>query len=601
MAGTQKQVKYGLQFPKKWTVLDIELYCFKIGHSPEKGGLGKAEHWWKFVGYVWGKNNIVGNKSKFFIRNPWSEDIINELCEQKYVAVGGAAGTTKSETLALWHLVNYLADARNYLGVMLSTSLKEARKRIWGSLIDFIRAVPAFSTVLKIVDSQGIVRYESPAFKASDRAALALVAAEQSQEKDAIKKLIGMHNKKVFVTADELSELTKALLEYALPGGNLTSNPEYQFSGLANPNSYYDPFGVFWKPKNGYGSINVDSTRWETDYGVGLHFDGMKSPNVLAGRTIYPFLPTIEKIEDAKRAEGGETSLRFWRMIRGFPCPTGQEELIYTEQDIIKFEGDKPPVWADKPLEKCASLDPGFTNGGDRSVVMLGTVGEDKSGIRTLCYDRYVILTEDVTSSEERSFQIARQFMELCQKEKIAVTNCAVDATGAGAPFCDILATVWMPGFLRVQFGGKASDIAVSLTNPKLGHEMYYDRVTEIWYSGKEFLRQGQIKGIMPDLAREMCMRKYGTTGAEKKIYAESKKDMKLRVQRSPDIADAAFILLDLCRQRLQFTPIASEEQVKKRGGGWRNKVKRLNPAYAKGSMRANIYGNQNSTTRLRR
>lgn len=588
MLQTDKQTKYRLQFPKKWSALDVELYCFRIGHPTEKGGLGKAEHWWKVVNLLYSKNNPVGNRTKFFLRNPWSEDIIEELCNFNYVGVGGCAGSSKSETLALWLLVNYLADARHTLCVMLSTSLKEARKRIWGSLVDFIRAVPAFSTILKVVDSQGIIRYESPAYKASDRSSLALVAAEQKQEKDAIKKLIGMHNDLVIIVADEMSELTKALLEYALPGGNLTSNPKYQFVALANPNSYYDPFGVFWKPADGWTSINVDSTRWLTETGVGLHFDGMKSPNVLEGRTIYPFLPTIQKIEDAKKAEGGENSLRFWRMIRGFMCPTGQEELIYAEGDIVKFKGDIPAVWGDKPLTKCAALDPGFTSGGDRSVAMLGSIGLSKDGLTTLCYNRYVELVEDVTSKEERSYQICRKFKELCEKEEIDPYNAACDATGAGDPFCDILATIWSPAFLRVKFGGKASDLPVSMTNPKLGNELYYDRVTEIWYSGKELLRQGQIKGIMPEFAKEMCIRKYGTTGAEKKIYAESKADMKLRAGRSPDIADSGFILLDLCRQRLHFAAVSVEGLNPIKGvGTWRKKVRRLSAAYH--GMRSNL------------
>lgn len=57
-------------------------------------------------------------------------------------------------------------------------------------------------------------------------------------------------------------------------------------------------------------------------------------------------------------------------------------------------------------------------------------------------------------------------------------------------------------------------------------------------------------------MALEMTQRKYGTVGSEKKIYAESKVDMKLRTKQSPDVADAGFILLDLCRQRLGFVAV---------------------------------------------
>lgn len=570
---------YGLYFPARYSRLDIELYCFRVGRATEKGGLGKAEHFWNIISLLWGKNNPIRNKSKYFIRNPWSEEIIDALCANRYVGVGGCAGSTKSETLALWVLVSFLCNPRHTLGIIISTSLKEAKKRIWGSLVDFIRAIPAPGLPLQVVDYSGTIRYLSPTFKSSDRSTISLVAAERKQEKEAVGKLIGMHNDLVIVVADELSELTGALLEYAFPGGNLASNPDYQFVGLSNPVSYYDPFGLLWKPKDGWMSINVESSFWETEFGVGIHFDGMKSPNILAGKTLYPFLPTAQKIEEAKRAEGGENSLRFWRMVRGFFAPMGQEDLIYAEQDIVKFKGEEPAIWGDQPLTKCAALDPGFTNGGDRSIVYLGTIGQSKDRAHTLNYDRYVELVEDVTSDEERSYQIARQFKELCEREGIAPRHAAVDATGAGGPFCDIVSTIWSREILRVKFGGKASAQPVSLTDPALGHERYFDRVTEIWYSGKELLRQGQIKGISPEMAREMSARKYGTTGAEKKIYAESKVDMKFRTKKSPDIADAGFILLALCRERLGFGARYTAEQRKgnkSTPGAWRDLRARL-------------------------
>lgn len=549
-----KQQKYGLLFPKVWSVLDIELYCFNKRRTVDQGGLGGPEHFWKVVGLLWGRNNPVRNSTKFFHRNPWSEDMIEEACTQRYLAIGGAANSSKSETIGLYLFVSFLSNARNTLGVVLSTSMKEARKRIWGSIIDFARAIPKPGLPIKIIDSTGIIRYVSNGEVSSDKASISLVAAERKQEKEAVGKLIGMHNNKVIVVGDELSELTESILEYALPGGNLTSNPEYQFIGLSNPGSYYDPFAKLWKPKAGWTSITVESDRWETEHGIGLHFDGMRSPNVLAGRVLYPFLPTAAKIEDARRAEGGENSARFWRMIRGFMCPTGQEDLVYAESDIVKFKADEPAIFNQEPVVKVAALDPGFTNGGDKTILSLGTLGTSKDNLRTLNFDKQIELVEDVTNTtENRSYQIARLLRETCEAHGVAPRHCAIDATGAGAPFCDVVDVVWSREILRVKFGGKASDLPVSLTDPAKGYERYYDRVTEIWYSGKELLRQGQLKGISPAMAKEMAARKYGTTGAEKKIYVESKTDMKLRIGSSPDYADSAFIMLALCRERLSF------------------------------------------------
>jgi hypothetical protein len=63
-------------------------------------------------------------------------------------------------------------------------------------------------------------------------------------------------------------------------------------------------------------------------------------------------------------------------------------------------------------------------------------------------------------------------------------------------------------------------------------------------------MRAGQLKGIVPDLAKEMTGRKYATTGGGK-VTVEPKRDYKLRLGRSPDLADAFFLGLDLARQKL--------------------------------------------------
>lgn len=577
---TERVERYGLTFSPKWTRLDQELYCFRIAHPPEKGGLGQAEHFWNVVGLIWGPKNVCGNKVKIFVRNPWSEDMIEELCVNRYCAFGGGGGTTKSETVGLWVTVKYLANPRKVLGGVLSTSVPAAKRRIWGSMTDFVNAVPVLP--LRVMTGSNLIRYESPTFKASDKSVLALIAAERSQEKDAVGKLIGMHNEEVIIAGDELSELTEAILEYALPGGNLTTNPRYQFIGMSNPPGYFDPFAKLWKPKKGWASINVESYRWESEYGVSLHFDGMKSPNILAGKILYPFLPTAQGIADAKKAEGGENSLRFWRMVRGFPAPAGSEELVYSQSDIVMYEGEATVKWDERPITRVGALDPGFTNGGDRSIAYFGTVGYTTAGLLSLQYDEYVELVEDVTKldKENRSEQIARRFKEECEARGISTYAAACDATGAGDPFCDVLDIVWGRGVLRVKFGGKPSELPVSFTDPTPAKDRYYDRVTEIWYSGKEYLRAGQLKGISSGMAMEMCERKYGTTGEKKLIYVESKKMMKFRMQKSPDIADAGFILLDLCRQRFGFAaamPESVKEDKKKAGtSGWAAKRRQL-------------------------
>lgn len=582
MATLKRRKKYGMLWPVSWSNLDIELYCFRIGRTIDQGGLGKDEHWWRVIDYFFGPNNPVRNTSKYFIRNPLSEEMIYHACREKYIAIGSGSGFTKSETAGLWLFVNFMADARNFLGLFVSTSLKEAKKRGWGSLVSFINAVPNKVLPLRVLES-GIIKYESPTFTSTDQQSISLIAWEKKQEKEAVSKAQGMHQNKVCLVIDEATELPPSILEYALPGGNLSANPWYQVWTLANPLTYFDTFAQTWKPTAGWTSISSESDSWRTQYGIGLHFDGMRSPNIPTVKYVtpygVPFLPTQEKLEEAAATPGGVNTVRFWRMFRGFPCPMGVDDLIYSPIDIVKFKGDEPAIWGDQPLTRVAALDPGFTNGGDRTILYFGTLGRDKNGMLVLQLDEYIELLEDVTKSdpkadkpENRSEQIARQLKEQCELRQIVVNHVAIDSTGAGGPFCDVVDMVWARGCLRVNFGGEASDLAVSMTDPKPAKERYKNRVSEIWYRGRDLLRQGQLKGICPAMATEMSVRRYTTGGVDNKICVESKADMKLRTGgQSPDIADAGFILVTLCAERLGLIASLTPGQMKAgRPATWR-------------------------------
>jgi len=57
--------------------------------------------------------------------------------------------------------------------------------------------------------------------------------------------------------------------------------------------------------------------------------------------------------------------------------------------------------------------------------------------------------------------------------------------------------------------------------------------------------------GISDVLAKEMCIRRYEMVkSGNLRVKVETKAELKQRMGQSPDIADAAFIALDLARQR---------------------------------------------------
>jgi hypothetical protein len=540
---------YGHKFDRRKfnNMFAIELWCFLHEVSPEIGGLGKFGHFRNAVD-LWFNSP---ESKKRFDWHPWAIEMGEAACANKYLAIAGCASSGKTDFAAIWAIINWLASPLNTMVLVTSTSLKDSRKRIWGSIREYFTARPGLPG--KLVDSYGLIRLEDPTgeYKGSDRCGIALIAAAEKMEKDAVGKLIGFKNARVLLIADELPELSEAILEAAY--GNLSKNPFFQLIGLGNPNSHYDAFGTFARPREGWSSISAESHVWETDRGICLRFDGKYSPNIVAGETLYPYLLTQERYDNDARLFG-ENSATFWRMVRGFWSPTGISEGVYTESEIIQYHAEPPAIWYGEPI-RVAALDPSFTNGGDRTAAMFGQYGKNKDGLFTLSFDEVCLIKEDVTDKNTpRSFQICKQFIDLCESRGIDPKNVALDVSGGGAPFADVLTSLWSNQFYRVNFAGRASDGPISVFDQTKSCDRYANRVTEIWFSGKELIRTGQLKGIFPALAKEMCARLYTSEkSATSKVRVEPKPLMKARTGESPDIADAAFILLDLCRARLRM------------------------------------------------
>lgn len=551
MSNENGRVRYNRTWSADLTDLDIELTCFRHGLSVEKGGLGKSEHFWNIVEILWGENN----PKKRFVRNPWSEDQIREACRWKMLAITGPANSSKSDTFAMWAIVNFIARPAHTLILITSTSLTESRLRIWGSVEEYWNSVPGLPG--KLVSTLGIIRYQDPETGAreSDRCGIRLIAGDKTNERDAVQKLIGIKRQDgaLILIGDELPELSPAILGSL---SNLTSQPNFQLIGLGNAKSQFDPHGELCTPKNGWNSITDQDGAWETELGYCLHFDAEKSPNVLARKVIFPFLPKTAWVEGEKQKKG-ENSLEYWRMVRGFWSPDGATEGVYAESDITVYDcGSSQVKFVETPIA-IAGLDLGFTNGGDETTLQFALLGLADTGCRVLKFTDRLILRHDVTLKMPRAYQIANQVKAACIERHVSPLHFGFDATGGGTAYGDIFAETWSPEIYRVEFGGAPTELMVGQIDPKPAKELYADRASEIWYVGRDFMRGGNIRGVDMELSRDLISRK-GTTIKRARalvMQVESKRETKRRIKRSPDKGEAALIALDTARARLDFQP----------------------------------------------
>jgi hypothetical protein len=352
------------------------------------------------------------------------------------------------------------------------------------------------------------------------------------------------------------------------------ANPHFQLIGPSNPNSPFDPHGDLCRPKNGWKSVNSEMDRWETELGYHIRFDAEKSPNILAGRVIYPWLPTQADV-DLKKSQLGEDSFEYWRMWKSYWSPNGSQETVISDADIIKFNCQEKNVkWkAGQPPTDVAFLDPAYTSGGDRSCACAAKFGETEDGKLVLCYTEYEFLHEDATKNDQpRNFQIAEKFKKFCEARNITPDRAALDESG-GSAFADIMQSVWSKQVTRVNFGGKASERPVSSIDKTKACDRFQNKVSEIWGCARDYIHCEQIRGVDHDMGIELTSRRMkkvkGAIGL--KVQVEPKPDMRARTDKSPDIADAALGLLDFVRTKYKFKAAAKGVAILAERKNWKD------------------------------
>lgn len=517
------------------------------------GALGKYEHAKRGMEMIWGTNS-----RKPFVSSPYTERMLKALCEHKFLAIAGHASGSKTYTPSAWGVWNYLCYPNNTKVLFSSTSLKDSRSRIWGDVEEFWSAASDFyngDMPGKLVSSGGTIRSIIEG-RATDKAGLTLIAGDQSESEKSIAKVKGFKRARFFFICDEMTDLSENLLISA--ESNLRSNPFFQMVGIGNPNSYYDPLGKMCEPVDGWSSANETMMEWQGKRAYVIRFDARSSPNVVAKKNIYKGLLTYETYEEA-RNKMGENNPQFYQMYRGYWCPTGSVESIYTESEIVTYRADQPvgSGWTfAQGFDKVWSLDPAFKQGGDDAIFTVGHVGIcSDTGYVTFERKQTIRIDIDVNDPLPKDEQVVMRVKQLLPEHGLEVANGAVDVTGA-ASFGSLLRREIGEGWMAVEFGGKPSEMPASNTDPRPSHEIYDRMVAELWHVGKELIRNRQIRGLDPDTIKQMVSRTYEVRN--KKIRVQPKDELKKITGTSPDRADSLFLCIHAARKRFKLT---SKEQ----------------------------------------
>lgn len=386
-------------------------------------------------------------------------------------------------------------------------------------------------------------------------------------------KLQGAHSKYVRLVIDEIATINNhdgkgGILETI---DNLQVAKDFKFVALANPEGWLDPSSQYCIPVDGTDSVSVDTDCWRSSFGCFVrHHDGLKSVCVLhpekAGE--FPFLTQQKHIDAAlKRSQGNPDSPRFWKMVRGFPVPSGSTGPVVLDPQVVSRTGAcdlVPTYFRARLVAKAAGVDPAWTEGGDGACYVRANILEDDVG-------RVVIDFTNGLKYLKISGSDRRPALEQLYSQVVDIVNDPVDP---GAPFhntaidssgnqtlADELQIHAGADCLKVNSADRASDEPIRaglsrLTDP--ASKTIRDRGTEAWIVLAEYVRAGMVRGLPAEAARALTTRKMACRPSGEpfpKDTLEPKREFKVRFKKSPDEADACAECALAIKERLGILP----------------------------------------------
>jgi hypothetical protein len=314
------------------------------------------------------------------------------------------------------------------------------------------------------------------------------------------------------------------------------------------------------KGASNFDAVNPDMDKWETETGVCLFYNGMRSPNFAAPAnepSPFPFLMDRKKQEIMlKQCYGDENAIDYVRNAIGWWPKSGFAQTILTADLIRNADTNEEPLWDSEGFTKVAGFDTAFTVGGDRCVLTIAKLGYVRgTRNRVMWLESQKVIQLSANAAAEFEIQLATEVVGFCRSAGVQPSKFGMDVSGDGGRVGQAIIREW----LRFDAGGAAIALISSMGKPtdRIAAEVdkrpckdVYDRlVSEYWYSAYHGFKSRVLFGVAPssDLSRELCLRRY--TIKSKKISVETKDDFKGRTGFSPDLADSYLYCLEMARR----------------------------------------------------
>ena len=573
----EKYSYFGKLVPKTLVPLAREMYFIQHkgrwkGKYGQPCGNGLAYHFKLAIKLIWPE----------IVQHRWFNLFVEEWLTHKHIGVLGGKNTGKSLCATVCHLMDWYCFPGCTTVMICSTTKERLEDRIWGEIKKFHRLAQSRFDWLPghlIEGRQRIVNDDrDEAAEGRDfRNGLIGVPCKKGDKFVGISDFQGIKNKRVRLCGDELAALPKTFIDAI---ATMDSQGDVKVTGMGNPAQTTDALGILCEPHVSLGGweSGIDQApktkTWKTRFesGICIQFPGSDSPNidVVEDQPVpCPFLMTRDVMQ--KDAETWGKDDWHYTMFNEGKMPRGMgSRRVITRQLCLKHHALEEPVWRNSNLTYITCLDAAYRAvGGDRCVLMRLAFGQEASAqgggqqivepfvnqesddpsFRTILavMDTLIIpiVADDSASPEDQIVMFAKQKHEAWG---LKPDNFFYDA-GMRTSLVTAFVRLWSDKTNSIDCGGKPTERPVSRNIDVSCRDYYSKFVTELWWSWRLAIEAGQVRNLSEEIVSEGCAREWKTV-ASNRIEVETKAEMKVKVGRSPDLADCFCIGLEGARQR---------------------------------------------------
>lgn len=505
--------------------------------------------------HQWGEGIQIESRG---ILNHWLIRMARGLCFSDNLLLLGSGSSGKTACSAAYCYTMWKARPFNSSIFLSTTSSEAGESRTWGAVKDWHKSdrykIGKRIETLHLITLDEEMRDDEGVKERDFRDVIKCVNVKPGQDgKNVVSSIVGRKNDIVIWHCDEMPFMDAGVLDARV---NLSTNPFNQFIGLGNAPEEGDPMYIDATPfgekyPDGWRSVNKDTDKsWPTATGLCLYFNGETSPNFSALDNFVPF-PKLMKEEFRARIErraGGQDTPMYWKQFYGFPPMVDISDKVVTHKLLESHGVFEPAVWADTQKKVLAGLDLGFRADGDPCVLHFGKVGKNMQARIVLESEPDGIpLVPKQGAKEAFEAQIAKQVIAECRKRDCH--DLALDVTGDGGILMQHIEREareqgYTLNVLPVSFSGTAEDRIVVPGEKRTAKQMFSNMVAQLWVSVRVSVLNRVLLGLGAHgkCVGQLCSRRMGTD-EKKRQSVEKKSDMKKRIRRSPDHADAYALL----------------------------------------------------------